>query len=104
MTRRCWEDSGKEGSSGGLWGSGCGRDQPGRRTPCTLQWGRTGLTLVGWRAGPRMVHRPSAAPGTFNRTLGQTIFPPSLRSSPRRGASRTCSGAKVTFLGGTSLG
>lgn len=28
-TRRCWEDPGKGGPSGGLWGSGCGRDQPG---------------------------------------------------------------------------
>lgn len=29
MTRRCWDDLGKEEPSGGLWGSGCGRDQPG---------------------------------------------------------------------------
>lgn len=31
-------------------------------------------------------------------------IPPSLRSPPRRAHSRTCSGAKVTFLGGTGLG
>lgn len=103
MTRRCWDDLGKEEPSGGLWAQDVGGISQGG-TPCTLQWGRTGLTWVGWRAGRGMVHRSSASSEAFNQPLGQTTFPPSLRSPSRRGASRTCSGAKVTFLGGTGQG